>query len=84
MKMEDLKDLFVDELKDLYSAENQIAKALPEMAETASSADLKAGFELHLEQTKEQIARLERIFEELGESPNRMLKNHSGFHRASW
>ncbi len=69
MRMEDLKDLFVDELKDLYSAENQITKALPKMAKTASSPDLKQGFELHLEQTKGQIARLEQIFEELGESP---------------
>ncbi len=69
MKMEDLKDLFVEELKDLYSAENQITKALPKMVKTASSPDLKQGFELHLEQTKGQIARLEQIFEELGESP---------------
>ena len=69
MKMEDLKDLFIDELKDLYSAENQITKALPKMAKTASTPGLKQGFELHLEQTKEQIARLEQIFEELGESP---------------
>ena len=69
MKMEDLKDLFVDELKDIYSAENQITKALPKMAKTAKSPDLKKGFELHLEQTKGQIARLEQIFDELGESP---------------
>lgn len=69
MKMEDLKDLFVDELKDIYSAENQITKALPKMAKTAKSPELKKGFELHLEQTKQQIARLEQIFEELGESP---------------
>jgi ferritin-like metal-binding protein YciE len=69
MKMEDLKDLFVDELKDIYSAENQITKALPKMAKTAKSPELKKGFELHLEQTREQIARLERIFEELGETP---------------
>ena len=69
MKMEDLKDLFIDELKDLYSAENQITKALPKMAKTASTPGLKQGFELHLEQTKEQIARVEQIFKELGESP---------------
>jgi ferritin-like metal-binding protein YciE len=69
MKMEDLKDLFVDELKDIYSAENQITKALPKMAKTAKSPDLKKGFELHFEQTKGQIARLEQIFDELGESP---------------
>jgi ferritin-like metal-binding protein YciE len=69
MKMENLKDLFLDELKDIYSAENQITKALPKMAKTAKSPDLKKGFELHLEQTKGQIARLEQIFDELGESP---------------
>jgi ferritin-like metal-binding protein YciE len=69
MKMEDLKDLFVDELKDIYSAENQITKALPKMVKTAKSPDLKKGFELHLEQTKGQIERLEQIFKELGESP---------------
>ena len=69
MKMEDLKDLFVDELKDIYSAENQITKALPKMAKTAKSPDLKKGFELHLEQTKGKIARLDQIFDELGESP---------------
>jgi ferritin-like metal-binding protein YciE len=67
--MENLKDLFLDELKDIYSAENQITKALPKMAKTAKSPDLKKGFELHLEQTKGQIARLEQIFDELGESP---------------
>jgi ferritin-like metal-binding protein YciE len=69
MKMEDLKDLFVDELKDLYSAENQITKALPKMAKTAKSPELKKGFELHLEQTKGQITRLEQILKELDESP---------------
>ena len=69
MKMENLKDLFLDELKDIYSAENQITKALPKMAKTAKSPDLKKGFELHFEQTKGQIARLEQIFDELGESP---------------
>jgi ferritin-like metal-binding protein YciE len=69
MKMEDLKDLFVEELKDIYSAENQITKALPKMAKAAKSPDLKKGFELHLEQTKGQIERLEQIFKELGEKP---------------
>jgi ferritin-like metal-binding protein YciE len=53
----------------LYSAENQITKALPKMAKTAKSPELKKGFELHLEQTTGQIGRLEQIFEELGESP---------------
>src|SRR5437588_3582166 len=69
MKAETLQDLFVGEIKDLYSAENQILKALPKMAETASSPDLKAGFEKHLRQTEQHVSRLEQICQELGESP---------------
>ena len=64
-----LKELYIDELKDLYSAENQLVKALPKMAKAATSPDLKAGFEEHLEQTKGHVQRLETIFEQLGESP---------------
>lgn len=69
MKLETLQELFVDELKDLYSAENQITKALPKMAKTAISEELKKGFLDHLEQTKGHISRLESIFGELDESP---------------
>jgi ferritin-like metal-binding protein YciE len=69
MKMESLHELFVEELKDLYSAENQILKALPKMAKAASSKDLKKGFEEHLQQTKGHVERLEKIFKELDESP---------------
>jgi ferritin-like metal-binding protein YciE len=69
MKMESLRDLYVDELKDLYSAENQIVKALPKMAKAASSDDLRAAFEKHLEQTRIHVERLEQIFEGLEESP---------------
>lgn len=69
MELQDLRDLFVEELKDLYSAENQIIKALPKMIKAASSTQLKAGFEEHLEQTKQQVQRLEQIFETLGASP---------------
>jgi ferritin-like metal-binding protein YciE len=69
MEMESLRELFVDELKDLYSAENQILKALPKMVKAATSKDLKAGFQEHLEQTKEHVARLEKIFKRLGTSP---------------
>jgi ferritin-like metal-binding protein YciE len=68
MKMESLQELFVKELQDLYSAENQITEALPKMAKAASSAELKAGFEQHLDQTKGQVKRLEQIFEQLGTS----------------
>ncbi|MFZ0228745.1 MAG: ferritin-like domain-containing protein [Candidatus Sulfotelmatobacter sp.] len=64
-----LKELYIDELKDLYSAENQLVKALPKMAKAATSPDLQAGFEEHLEQTKGHVQRLETIFEQLGQSP---------------
>jgi ferritin-like metal-binding protein YciE len=69
MEMQDLRDLFVEELKDLYSAENQIIKALPKMIRAASSEELKAGFTEHLEQTKLQVQRLEQIFKNVGENP---------------
>jgi len=63
------KKLYVDELKDLYSAESQLVKALPKMAKAASAEDLRAGFEEHLEQTKGHVQRLEKIFASLDESP---------------
>ena len=69
MEMESLRDLFIDELKDLYSAENQILKALPKMIKKASSKELKSGFEQHLKETQGHVQRLEKIFEELEESP---------------
>jgi len=69
MEMESLKDLFVDELKDLYSAENQILKALPKMIKKATSQQLKTGFEKHLQETQVHVERLEKIFQELQESP---------------
>jgi ferritin-like metal-binding protein YciE len=68
VKMESIQDLFVMELQDLYSAENQIIEALPKMAEAASSEELKAGFKEHLKQTKGHVQRLEQIFEQLGTS----------------
>lgn len=69
MKTGTLEDLLTDELKDLYSAENQIIKALPKMAKTAQSDELRRAFEEHLEQTKQQARRLEQACEELGVSP---------------
>jgi ferritin-like metal-binding protein YciE len=69
MEMNRLKHLYVEELKDLYSAENQLVKALPKMAKASTSEDLRAGFEEHLNQTNEHVARLEKIFKALGESP---------------
>jgi ferritin-like metal-binding protein YciE len=69
MQNDNLKKLYVDELKDLFSAENQLLKALPKMAKAASSDELRTGFEAHLEQTKGHVQRLEEIFESLDESP---------------
>ena len=69
MQTNRLKHLYVEELKDLYSAESQLVKALPKIAKAATSEDLRAGFEAHLNQTKEHVARLEKIFKALGESP---------------
>ena len=61
------EDLFLHQLQDVYYAENQITKALPKMVEKASAAELKAGFEQHLRETEGQIARLERVFEMIGQ-----------------
>lgn len=69
MPEQGFKDLYIDELKDLYSAENQLVKALPKMAKAASSDELKQGFEEHLEQTRGHVERLEEIFRSLGENP---------------
>src|ERR1700732_1870859 len=69
MEMKLLKHLYVEELKDLFSAENQLVKALPKMAKASTSEELRAGFEEHLDQTKEHVARLEKIFKALDESP---------------
>lgn len=60
-----LEELLVDELKDLYSAENQIVKALPKMAKAAGSPELKKAFERHLEETRRQVERLDQIGEDL-------------------
>jgi ferritin-like metal-binding protein YciE len=65
MKLGSLQDLLVSELRDLYSAETQIVKALPKMVKAAISPDLKAGFEEHLQQTRGHVERLERIFKDL-------------------
>jgi len=61
MKLETLTDLYIAQLKDLYSAEKQLVKALPKMAKAATSKKLRAGFEKHLEETKEHAVRLETI-----------------------
>jgi ferritin-like metal-binding protein YciE len=66
MKLRTMEDLFTDQLKDLYSAENQIIKALPKMAKAAENAQLRSAFEEHLEQTRRHAERLEQIFERCG------------------
>ncbi len=68
MKLESLQDLYISELKDLFSAENQIIKALPKMAKAATNAKLVSGFKEHLEQTKEHAVRLETILKSHDES----------------
>ena len=69
MEMESLQDLFVEELKDLYSAENQILKAGPKMTKAIENEDLKDAIQEHLRITEKQVDRLERIFKKLGEKP---------------
>lgn len=62
-----MEELFLDELRDLYDAEKQLTKALPEMADAATSEELRSAFTEHLDQTKGHVRRLEQIFEALGE-----------------
>jgi ferritin-like metal-binding protein YciE len=69
MSVSSIEELFVNELKDIYSAEKQITKALPKMAKAATSPALRAAFESHLKETEGQIERLDQIFESLGKSP---------------
>ena len=70
MQHEALRDLYIDELRDIYSAETQLVKALPKMAKAATSDELRSGFEEHLEQTRGHVSRLEQIFEDLDEKPS--------------
>jgi ferritin-like metal-binding protein YciE len=67
MENNSLNELYIDELRDIYDAETQLIKALPQMAKAATSEELRSGFEKHLEQTKEHALRLEQIFDGLGE-----------------
>jgi ferritin-like metal-binding protein YciE len=69
MQQTELKELFIDELKDIYSAETQLVKALPKMAKAAASVSLRSGFEKHLKQTEGHVVRLETIFGGYGEKP---------------
>lgn len=69
-KISTLEQLFVEQLKDLYSAENQLIEALPLMAKAANASPLKKGFQMHLQQTKEHAKRLVKILKSLGEDPD--------------
>ena len=79
MELETLKDLYFQELKDLYSAETQLIKALPKMAKAATNKKLTDGFNTHLTQTKEHAARLERILKSHDEKHAR-----AGMQRDGW
>ncbi|SEJ31350.1 Ferritin-like metal-binding protein YciE [Deinococcus reticulitermitis] len=68
-KLSHLKDLYLEQLRDLYSAESQLVQALPKMAAAATDPQLKEGFERHLGQTKVQLERLESLFKTLNEQP---------------
>lgn len=67
MEMDTLQELFVEELKDLYSAEAQLLKAMPKMVKKAQHPELKKAFETHMRETEGQVKRLDQIFETLGE-----------------
>jgi len=67
----DLHELFLDELADIYNAEQQLTKALPKFAKTAKNDELREAFEQHLEETENHISRLDQVFESLGESMKR-------------
>ena len=69
LKLESLRDLLLEELRDLYNAEKQLVDALPKMSEAATSTDLKSAFDHHLGQTQEHVSRLKSIFSHLGEKP---------------
>lgn len=68
--MESMQKLYLEELRDVYDAEKQLEKALPKMAKNATNDRLRTAFEEHLTTTKEQVRRLETIFDNLGESPS--------------
>ena len=69
MKLDSLQTLYIEELRDLYDAEQQLVKALPKMARTALAPELKQAFEDHLEQTKDHVVRLEEVFDKLDKRP---------------
>ncbi len=69
MKLDSLRTLWIEEMRDLYNAENQLVKALPKMAKRAATPELKKAFESHLKETMNHVDRLDRIFKKLGKKP---------------
>ncbi|HEY0791182.1 MAG TPA: ferritin-like domain-containing protein [Chthoniobacterales bacterium] len=69
LKLDSVRDLLLEELKDLYSAETQLVEALPKMAQAASSPELQSAFKQHLNETQGQVSRLEQVFQQLGQDP---------------
>ncbi|MBV9105455.1 MAG: ferritin-like domain-containing protein [Verrucomicrobia bacterium] len=67
LKLDSLRDLLIEELRDLYNAETQLVDALPKMAEAATSQELKSAFQQHLEETRGHVSRLDRIFQQISE-----------------
>lgn len=70
-KFDSFEDLFVEQLEDLYDAENRLTAALPKMADAATSTELKEAFSSHLRETEMQVQRLEQIFQQIGKDPER-------------
>ena len=70
MKLDSLQTLYIEELRDLYDAEQQLVKALPKMAKAALAPELTQAFEDHLEQTKDHVVRLEEVFDKLDKRPS--------------
>ena len=71
MRITTMQDLFLEQIEDLYDAENRLVKALPKMADAATTQELQTAFEEHLRQTEGQVGRLEQVFGELGKSPTK-------------
>jgi ferritin-like metal-binding protein YciE len=71
MTIQTMEDLFVEQIQDLYDAEQRLVKALPKMAEVSTSAELRSAFESHLQQTEGHVQRLEQVFAELGQDPKK-------------
>ena len=71
MKIETMEDLFVEQIQDLYDAEDRLVKALPDMAEVATSDELRRAFQDHLDETRGHVQRLEQVFAEIGQDPKK-------------